>query len=213
MHNTLEKIKTDNTLVREIGFENAGIVYLIDAGLKPGGEIELPPTRYCKAQQHLQELGLSTLLNYTTFKQPANEQIERFLDHEGINYCINNGITIAQNYPHQLLLWKKNPIAPEDAARAYNTRDYMTFGKFVGYPKCCIDEFTNGCVQRYHQSLKKRIDQQGINGIEHLVGIQHVPCSLDCEETKRLGYAQFLKENAPYIYPIELMHLVNRILE
>ncbi|MDP2749859.1 MAG: hypothetical protein Q8O89_03445 [Nanoarchaeota archaeon] len=208
------------------GAGNAGLIYLVASGMKPGGELrlgQLENKQYAKARTLLESLGLDTYINRMDIVEPFKTserkgELETWAKHNGFDYKIarkeNSDVIELKKLPIQLLFKNKNNQHDfEDAAKAYNKGD-KSFGLFAGYPICCISSIQDYVsTERHFSQLRERLNSKGIAGIEHLVGIHHLPHSLDCKETKKLGYSQFLKETAPMIYATELYSLVKNASE
>jgi len=188
--------------------------------LKLGEDLD----RYEEAEKDLQYLGLGTHLNKMSFPQQfhTNEfqrELVKLAYSRGLEYQIdqdegNSSGIVTTKQPFQVWFWRGKPkIRPEDVADAYNKDDHQRVGEFLGYPKCCVEALENYVsVERYFSELRKRLDSRGVSGIEHLVGIQHIPHSIDCKPTRGLRYSDFLKQNAPLIYAFELCDLVEKVL-
>lgn len=150
-------------------------------------------------------------------------------DSQGINYKIipSNKMLVVYDVPSFIRLWNKysdvdkkligdlkDTPSCSDNQSFENIRD---FGRLFGYPDCCIDELIDLRkeditlpVKKFHKELRDRVKADGIFGIEHLVGIDHIPCHLDCEKTKEKHVSEFIKKNVPYLFVNELRDLLSR---
>ncbi|MBI4450487.1 DUF483 domain-containing protein [Candidatus Woesearchaeota archaeon] len=179
------------------------VVLLVAAGLKKAGELRFEPyvSRYKAIATQLDSVGLETCMTRYT--------VDRFLDCEPHDAdCMRP--KLGDVVPYQLLFWQKG--CGFDKERAVNSyiSDPQEFGRLMGYPECCVDAFAGEeSARKYQAELNERYHELGIAGIEHLVGIEHVPCSIDCHETIMLGYAPFLRRHAPEMYATSRRVLVS----
>ena len=189
------------------------LVTLVEAGLKPAGWLEpgTSPIPYRIWGAHLAQKGLEHTIPRGDWRtsyenQEEAEEIAQQAHATGIA-CLEEPWTkslLLKDIPYGLLFWKKTPsTAPP--AYAENMQD---FGLLLGYPSCCVHMLREGSALRFGASLRDRLATHGLPGIEHLVGIHHIPCGVDCHATARLGYAPFLKDAHPQLYEAELNRLL-----
>lgn len=175
-------------VMSEFSNYDSRLLLLTAEGLKLGSEIRFSKTRE-ELEKHLDMMDALDL-NYHNFLRRHVHDDE---------------------FSHQLFFWKDWPrVNPEKAYEAYRNGGHVLAGKFFGYPKCCTKHAKGSTVYVNHiNEMKEAYAKDGIEGIKHLAGIFHAPCSIYCEATKNLGFAEFLKERAPELYEDDLRKLIN----
>ncbi len=192
----------------------ATLLYLVASGLKAGGELEILPFK--NEVKHISDIAKSVDLSYyihhmqVLLKVPRDrlEEVQGRLENDNLPYTMQKLTPdfyrlIVPNSPGRILFWRNMPSAdPLLSIFLYDTRiSYRPFARFLGYPQCCVDNFRGKrSVREFNTALQERYQAKGIEGIEHLIGLFHVPCDIDCAETRKLGYSTFLKETAPELY-------------
>jgi len=173
----------------------------ITSGIKPGGlqEVYSGFTDFSGLQDDLNSLKLESHVGV------------RFPDLLEENLHASDGSPPTLRNPgYHLFFWQSAKVAnPEALIDAYFSDERWISIDFFGYPACDFDDYKpNESSQKFEASLRERIEDEGLPGIEHLVGVRHIPHSIDCQPTKDLGYAEFLKKNAPDFYESRLRYLV-----
>lgn len=103
------------------------------------------------------------------------------------------------------LIWKGDLYAdPKTIETAFFKGGGKAWGQFAGYPSCCIDSFGKNAGIAYKKKRARHYAKHGLADIEHLAFIHHIPCLVECKETKNLGYDTYLKEHYPELYRSEL---------
>lgn len=192
----------------------ATLLYLIASGLKAGGEFEILPFKneVELISDTAKKLDLSFYIHQmrVPLKVPLErlEGVRSHLEKDHLSHTVqelSNNLyrIIIPNCPGRILFWKNEPrINPQLAISLYDAGiSYIPLAVFLGYPECCILNFRGErSVRKFNTALRERYLSTGIKGIEHLIGLFHVPCNIDCAETKKLGYSAFLKKSAPELY-------------
>jgi hypothetical protein len=208
-------------LVDDLGVD-AATVYLVAKGVKPAGELGLPPRLklYLETEEMLQSLGLDSYIHRVNIegrcRTPEDLKTATSFSREvgGDLEFKGDGEVVVRDVPQQLMYWKpKAGVDREQAAHACrNKQDHQSFGELMGYPQCCVETFQGTeSVIAYHSALRDRVSEQGVDGIAHLVGTQHIPHTLDCGATREAGYASFLAKHAPFLHATELHTLLGRL--
>lgn len=215
-----------NKLLGEYNPGDARTIYLVASGLKPAGELQLGnnPIRYQKTSTTLAEVGLESSVStvdaeFTCKSKAEKNTMLQYARAHGFSFSLTSNyaadsLTI-NNFPVGLYFWgDMASVDSDEIIGSENTgQSNDLIGRFFGYPACCIANF-EGCksVERYHHSLLRRIKQNGIESVSHLVGIEHMPCSLNCLNTQYLKYSDFLRENAAQMYIDGLYSLDDRAI-
>jgi hypothetical protein len=175
-------------LLQNFSRDDAAAIYLTLNGLKPCGRLESNDIERA-------------------------EQMADFVRRHGCSTRILTAdeITSMWEIPVKMnitLYWKNN-TSEEKIVEQFKENE----GALYRFPDCCVEEYgkqeLNG--MKFSHKLKERYLESGIGGIIHLAGIQHVPCRIDCENTRNLGYAEKLKE-VPVLYGAALDRLLSTVV-
>lgn len=120
------------------------------------------------------------------FKQKRNESYFK-AQKKHLNYCLKRLGLYCKEHREDYYVSKNS-----DLLKRLWSREIMT-GEFLGYPKCCVNAFQQGCqealtgglekgpaVQFYHK-VRNAIEKENFNQV--LFYALHIPCSIDCKET------------------------------
>lgn len=121
------------------------------------------------------------------------------------NRFANKGVIAANDDPRpglQLFYISKDRVVAENAKQAESMKDYLAFGKLLGYPRCCSKFYVAEEPTREDQDfIVPLIEAAGeevypfVNNIlrrdEGLTLVFHFPCSFACKESEKIGLRVF----------------------
>ncbi len=91
------------------------------------------------------------------------------------------------------------PARKDTKARALHNKEY---GRFYGYPECCIEAFTLYDMPSllFDTKFFSKPLSFIVERMYHAYAF-HVPCDIECEKTRQLagGYQTYIRENFPKI--------------
>lgn len=144
-------------------------------------------------EEILKELGM----NYVFIKTPDGHLVfdatydkEKYEQFNSLRNFEEHEIKTNDNNKMESKEWQK-------------TCDHEYFGKIYGYPKCCIDAYSE--YMKTGKSSKKLVKRGDIP--EELYCIEHNPCSVECKESIEMG--RKFKETLEKIDPEALQTLIS----
>lgn len=134
----------------------------------------------------LENVRSGTNIELWKFKQRRNESYFR-AQKKYLKYCLKRLGLYCKEHREDYYVSKNSALL-----NRLWSREIMT-GEFLGYPKCCINSFEQGCQEaltsglekgpavQFYRKVKNATEKGNFNQV--LFYALHIPCGLDCEET------------------------------